>query len=127
MKDCNSCGKCCIKYSNGGLSASASEVEYWDIFRPKIAAFVGDGEIWVSPDDGQPLTLCPWLKKSPDGKAYLCEIYFDRPDDCKYYPVMVEEMIADGCEMIEVRDLRNLKQAQKTLDELMIDSRPPVA
>ncbi|HHJ18661.1 MAG TPA: YkgJ family cysteine cluster protein, partial [Gammaproteobacteria bacterium] len=28
MKECNQCGKCCIKYSDGGLSASSSEIEF---------------------------------------------------------------------------------------------------
>ena len=51
----------------------------------------------------------------------------DRPDDCKHYPVKIEQMVADECEMIELRDLDNPKQAQKALDKLMIDSRPSVS
>jgi hypothetical protein len=35
-------------------------------------------------------------------------------------------MISDGCEMLEARDLARPKQAQRTLDTLMADSRPPV-
>jgi hypothetical protein len=35
-------------------------------------------------------------------------------------------MVRDGCEMLERRDLADLKRAQKKLDEIMIDSRPPV-
>jgi hypothetical protein len=35
-------------------------------------------------------------------------------------------MIADDCEMLEVRGLRNPKQAPKDLDKLMADSRPPL-
>jgi hypothetical protein len=34
-------------------------------------------------------------------------------------------MISDDCEMLQQRDLVDLKRAQKTLDTLMIDSRPP--
>ena len=88
MKECNQCGKCCTKYSNGGLSASTR------------------------------------LRKEPHQNKYTCDIYFDRPDDCKYYPVTVEQMIQDDCEMIEQRDLANPKHTQKTLDKLMVDSRP---
>jgi len=40
--------------------------------------------------------------------------------------VTIEQMIADDCEMLEVKDLRNPKQAQKDLDKLMVDSRPPL-
>jgi hypothetical protein len=35
-------------------------------------------------------------------------------------------MIADECEMLEVKDLTNPKQAQKSLDKIMVDSRPGV-
>ncbi len=55
---------------------------------------------------------------------YTCDIYNDRPDDCKYYPVTIEQMVADDCEMLELRDLDKPKQAQRALDKLMIDSRP---
>jgi hypothetical protein len=34
-------------------------------------------------------------------------------------------MVRDGCEMIEVRDLNAPEQAQKALDRMMSDSRPP--
>ena len=34
-------------------------------------------------------------------------------------------MISVDCEMLERRDLKDLKRAQKDLDDLMIDSRPP--
>jgi hypothetical protein len=144
MKDCNQCGKCCIKYGNGGLSASASEVEFWETFRPNIYEYVDEGNIWVSPDTGKQLERCPWLRQVPSSdkngqdktsqdkssryKAchikYTCYIYNDRPDDCKHYPVTVQQMVADECEMIELRDLDNPKQAQTALDKLMIDSRP---
>ena len=125
MKECNQCGKCCINYSNGGLSASAIEIEWWENSRPDIARYVSEGEIWVDPDTGKQLELCPWLRKFPDEDKYICDIYFDRPDDCKFYPVSIEDMIKDECEMLEARDLTNPKQAQRTLDQLMADSRPP--
>ena len=124
MKDCNQCGKCCINYSNGGLSASAEEIKLWDLFRPDIYNYVSDGKIWMSPETGEQLTLCPWLKKSPNENKYTCDIYHDRPDDCKYFPVTIEQMINIECEMLEKRDLEKPAQAQKKLDKLMVDSRP---
>ncbi|WP_455201380.1 YkgJ family cysteine cluster protein [Kaarinaea lacus] len=124
MKDCNQCGKCCIKYGAGGLSASASEIDSWRIFRPDIYRFVRDGKIWTSPDTGKPLELCPWLRKLPGQNRYMCEIYEARPDDCKYYPTTIEEMLRDECEMLEAQDLANPKLAQKKLDNIMADSRP---
>lgn len=125
MKECNQCGKCCTKYSDGGLSASASEIEFWEIFRPDIYRYVSGGNIWVSPDTGKQIELCPWLRKLPNQNKYVCDIYNDRPNDCKYYPVTIEEMVKDECEMLEVQDLAKPKQAQKILNKLMADSRPP--
>jgi len=125
VKQCNQCGKCCIKYSNGGLSASADEIQLWDTFKPNIYNYVSNGKIWSDPVSGAQLARCPWLRKHPDKILFTCDIYFDRPDDCKYYPVTIEQMITDECEMLEKRDLHNPDQAQKKLDKLMADSRPP--
>lgn len=123
MKKCNQCGKCCIKYSNGGLSASAEEIKLWDIFNPNIYKYVFNGKIWFDPDTSKPIEICPWLRKVADKNIYTCDIYFDRPEDCKLYPVTIEQMIQDDCEMLEQRDLDKPKYAQKVLDKLMIDSR----
>jgi Fe-S-cluster containining protein len=65
------------------------------------------------------------LRKLPDQDKYICRIYHDRPDDCKHYPVNIEQMVMDECEMLEVRDLADSNQAQSTLDKIMSDSRPP--
>jgi Fe-S-cluster containining protein len=97
MKDCNQCGKCCVKYSNGGLSASTSEIELWDVFRPKIRAHVRDGKIWMDPKSGEQLELCPWLRKAPNQDLYTCDIYYDRPEDCRSYPVAIEQMMNAKC------------------------------
>lgn len=78
----------------------------------------------MDPESGAQLSRCPWLKKLPDQAKYICDIYYDRPDDCKHYPVTIDQMIKDECEMLEVKDLSNLKRAQNKLDILMIESRP---
>ena len=126
MKECNSCSKCCIKYSNGALSASKQEIELWEVFTPAIAEYVHNGEIWADPKSGKLLELCPFLRLAESNKTsqvkYSCDIYFDRPDDCKYYPSNVQEMILDGCEMIEASDLHDLKKAQAKLELIMTDS-----
>jgi hypothetical protein len=62
----------------------------------------------------------------PGEHKYACGIYFDRPGDCRYYPVDIEQMVKDDCEMLQPHDLRDLRQAQKNLDLLMSDSRPPM-
>ena len=127
MKDCNQCGKCCINYSDGGLSATEEEIDYWENFRPEISAYVKAGKIWMDPSTGKQLQRCPWLRQLPNQNKYSCDIYYDRPDDCKHYPVTIVQMIKDDCEMLDEQDLKNHIQAQKKLDVLMIDSRPPVS
>ncbi len=77
----------------------------------------------MDPDTGKQIELCPWLRKVPKQNKYTCDIYFDRPDDCRFYPSTLDEMAADGCEMIEEKDLANPKQGQKALDIIMQDSR----
>lgn len=126
MKACNQCGKCCINYSHGGLSASPEEIEYWEVFRPDIARYVSDGKIWVDPTTGSLIERCPWLGQDPASKKFTCEIYEHRPEDCRHYPVTIEQMLKDDCEMLEPRDLRRPIRAQRDLDRIMVDSRPPV-
>jgi len=124
VNDCNQCGKCCVKYSNGGLSVTKSEIELWELFKPEIFQYVSDGKIWIDPKNGQQIERCPWLRKEPNQEKYTCDIYYDRPDDCKFYPVTIDEMERDECEMLEEQDLENRKQSQIELDKLMEDSRP---
>lgn len=130
MKPCNQCGKCCIAYSDGGLSATPAEVEWWEVFRPEIAHYVNQGDIWCDPDTGAQLTRCPWLveglvEESTSAKPkYGCSIYHDRPDDCRHYPIDLAQMRKDDCEMLEARDLLHPKRAQQRLDDLLADSRP---
>jgi len=130
MKDCNQCGKCCIKYGDGGIEASMEEIEMWEIFRPHIYQYVRKDKIWFSPETGEQLNSCPFLEKipsqssSPEQVKYGCSIYQDRPEDCRHYPSSIAEMVRDECEMIEESDLISPKQAQIKLDKLMSDSRP---
>ncbi len=126
MKACNQCGKCCINYSDGGLTASEQDIEGWEIFKPEIARYVRNGELWFSPETGKQLTRCPWLVTVAGESRYGCSIYEDRPEDCRHYPVSIEDMIKDDCEMIEHKDLADRKQAQSRLDDIMMDSRPPL-
>ncbi|MBL4661124.1 MAG: YkgJ family cysteine cluster protein [Alcanivoracaceae bacterium] len=128
MKQCTQCGKCCINYSDGGLTASQSEIEFWEAFRPHIYQYVKNDELWFDPVTGQQLSICPFLRKEvskvPDQQKYTCDIYHNRPEDCRFYPVTIDQMIYDECEMLQPRDLNNTKKAQVSLDGLTEDSRP---
>ncbi len=118
MKECNSCGKCCINYSNGDLHASEQDIKFWEIFRPEIAAYVADGKIWMDPESGAQIELCPWLQK--EDNKYTCSIYHDRPEDCRIYPVSIADMIKDECEMLEQKDLVNPDRAQQRLERFTL-------
>jgi len=127
LKDCNQCGKCCIKYGDGGIEASVDDIEMWEIFRPHIYQYVIKNKIWFNPKTGEQLTQCPFLEKMPEqlpsGQVkYTCTIYEDRPEDCRQYPSSITEMVRDQCEMIETIDLTHPKKAQIKLDTLMNDS-----
>ncbi len=128
MKACNQCGKCCTKYGGGDLDVSTKEVEMWALFNPEIYQYVQGNQIWFDPDTGNKLSDCPFLaiepKKDKNAKdKFICNIYLDRPEDCRQYPSLIAEMIRDECEMIEPSDLKNQKRAQDKLNVLMIDSR----
>ncbi len=124
MKECNQCGKCCTNYSDGGLSATAEEIDWWENYRPEIFKFVADNKIWIDPGSGKQLTRCPFLIATAQENKFHCSIYNDRPDDCKVYPVNIEQMIKDDCEMLDARDRVDTRKAQKVLDKIMSDSRP---
>jgi len=104
------------------LAASADDLRLWSSFRHDIADYVHKGKIWYQPDSRQLIELCPWLRKDSNSGRYLCDIYLDRPEDCRTYPATLADMINDDCEMLEPSDLLDLSQAQKQLDRMNIES-----
>lgn len=128
MKDCNHCGKCCIKYGGGDLATTLEEIDLWEQFHPEIFKYVRNDQIWFDPHSKKRLKRCPFLKTTSQKTnnaptKYTCSIYLNRPEDCRSYPALVSEMITDECEMIETKDLLNLKGAQIKLDTIMNRSR----
>ncbi|MDN3641041.1 YkgJ family cysteine cluster protein [Simiduia curdlanivorans] len=128
MKDCNQCGKCCIKYGGADLAATKDEIDLWEIFNPDIFKYVKSNQIWFDPQSGARLERCPFLELAPkqapaSPDKYTCSIYLNRPEDCRQYPSLISEMIRDECEMIELVDLDDQMKAQARLNVLMRDSR----
>ncbi len=117
MRPCNQCGKCCLHYADGGLVATTEEIEDWEVNRPDIHQYVHEGQIWCSPTTHEPLPRCPFLQGT--SKPYSCGIYLDRPRDCRSYPVTIADMVRDECEMIELKDLRDERAAQRALESFM--------
>jgi len=67
-------GKCCINYSDGGLSASQSDLDFWEAYRPHIYQYVKMDELWFDPVTAQQLSVCPFLTKT-EQNLYTCDIY----------------------------------------------------
>jgi len=106
MQPCNQCGKCCIKYSDCGLgSASHDDMNRWEKHYPNVLEYVSLRDMWVSPITHDEMPRCPWLRKLPNREKYKCRIHHVRPDTCNAYPIDIEQMIRDGCEMLEEGDL----------------------
>ncbi len=119
MQQCTQCGKCCLKYSDGSGLGSATELDLlvWESERPDILEYTDFlGDLWISPVTGNEMTRCPWLRKLPNKEKYKCRIYEVRPETCRGYPVSIDQMIKDGCEMLEVGDLD--KSRKQLLNEL---------
>ena len=75
MKDCNQCGKCCIKYGGGDLSATKEEIDLWEVFNPEIFKFVKNNEIWFDPKSDLSLKSCPFLEIEPKKNTLtLCRL-----------------------------------------------------
>lgn len=119
VQPCNQCGKCCLKYSAGsGLgSATEEELELWRENRPDILDYTDESlpDLWISPRTGEETNRCPWLRKLPLKEKYKCRIHDLRPNTCHYYPINIDQMIRDGCEMLEDGDL------EKSREELQLE------
>lgn len=124
MIQCNQCGKCCLKYGGGRLgSVSQSEMDCWEANRPEVLDYVVHSDMWVSPRTGEELARCPWLRKLPNREKYKCRIHEVHPEACNGYPVNIQQMIDDGCEMIEEDDLlKPRNELERDLDKLRNES-----
>jgi Fe-S-cluster containining protein len=99
---CNGCGRCCAN-AGGSLQACAEDLERWRASGSAGAAVLR----WVSPDEHSsptaelwfdPETLayweqphCPWLAANHDG-GYDCTIYELRPNICRDFPSVTEQI-----------------------------------
>ncbi len=104
LLDCNNCGKCCIKYSDGGLgSINREEFERLPDYAKQVArnGYLMENviDIWIDSDGGE-YASCPWIF-SLNGKHY-CSVYEYRPNVCRNYPVDHQQMVDDKCEMLAV-------------------------
>lgn len=97
---CTQCGKCCEKYGHS-LQATAADIEQWRRKAPWILDYVDEdlGDLWINPVTRDEVYRCPWIG-SAQGKA-VCRIYEHRPAVCRNYPVDIEQMRKDDCEIVQ--------------------------
>jgi len=107
MKKCNQCGKCCIKY-NGDLGmATQKDLDVWKLNKPEILNYIYSKmmpDIWLDPITGEEVDECPWLMNDNKKEIYSCKIDNFRPEVCRNYPVSINQMKNDKCEMLEPDD-----------------------
>jgi Fe-S-cluster containining protein len=103
---CRQCGRCCraLDYRN---ALSGTDVEKWRrAGRTDILAWVGvfrkdtDREayrMWIDPTTRQPVTVCPFLAKSPESNRWFCRIQNVKPSICTEYPFSRKHAKMTGC------------------------------
>jgi Fe-S-cluster containining protein len=95
----------------GNLTVDAADVRRWhkerraDILH--YVAPVGAGyDVWIEPDTGRERTRCPFVRKDRGASTYKCRIHHTRPQVCRDYLADYEQMVNNGCEIID--ELRKL-------------------
>jgi Fe-S-cluster containining protein len=75
--------------------------ERWDILSwVDIFDFDGEeafGDIWISPNTGDAVSRCPWLRKLPRQDKYKCRIHDTKPAHCRDYPKSKKHALTTGC------------------------------
>ena len=105
---CVQCGQCCLDL----LDAFCTSVDIEDIRRWKredrwdilewvdIFDFDGEeafGDLWFSPNTGEEVNRCPWLRKLPLKDTYKCRIHETKPAHCRNYPKSKKHALTTGC------------------------------
>jgi Fe-S-cluster containining protein len=100
---CVQCGHCCLDLS-GVYQTSVPEI---DIKRWKraqrfdilewVAPFEGMNDIWISPKTGEYVNRCPWLRKLPKQRKYICRIHETKPEHCRNFPKSKRHALDTGC------------------------------
>lgn len=105
---CTQCGNCCRDLSDAFQTTVDTEditrwrsEGRWDILQwVEIYDFAGEevfGDIWISPNTGDDVNRCPWLRKLPRQEKYKCRIQNTKPTHCRNYPKSKKHALTTGC------------------------------
>jgi len=103
---CTRCGQCCLKL-DFHRDCTSKDVQRWqDNGRHDILAWVGeesgpDGQvnyrIWRHPNTPLYTETCPWLRRIPGDRAFVCTIQDMKPEVCLSYPGTAKHARMTGC------------------------------
>ena len=100
---CVQCGHCCLNLSDAyQTSVPETDIKRWnreqrfDILE-WVGPFEGMDEIWISPKTGEYVNRCPWLRKLPKQKKYICRIHGTKPEHCRNFPKSKRHALDNDC------------------------------
>ena len=115
---CTQCGNCCLNlYDAFSTCATEEDIQLWknegreDIL--EWVSFIGThdqfvaADIWISPETGEEVARCPWLRKLPNKRKYVCRIYDVKPRHCREYPQSKVQAEETGCRGFQESQLRD--------------------
>jgi len=105
---CRCCGHCCrnLPDAYNGCVSDADLRRWLERGRVDLTARVQTLDLgpnnklhlaWIDPETGDNVERCPWLRRRPDRKGYLCAINDIKPDHCRAYPEHRKHATATGC------------------------------
>jgi hypothetical protein len=109
---CIQCGNCCLNLSDAfGTCAADGDVRRWELEgRSDILSWVdpipvGEDQyvydIWISPETGDDVARCPWMRKLPEKEKYISRIHDTKPQHCRDYPRSRRHAEKTGCRGFE--------------------------
>ena len=103
---CTRCGRCCLALDFHD-ECTEEDVRLWRARgREDILAWVGEengpgGEpqyrLWIDPATGFYAETCPWLRRVPGDRAFVCAIQDVKPAICRSYPGLRKHARMTGC------------------------------
>lgn len=105
---CVQCGNCCRNLFDAySTSVDIDELnrwrseERWDILRwvsiYELSGETAFGDLWISPNTGDEVSRCPWLRKLPKQEKYKCRIHGTKPAHCRNYPISKKHALTTEC------------------------------
>lgn len=83
------------------LRATEDDIARWEAEgRDDILAYESLGDLWIK-EDGTECTRCPFLRRDRGAPTYRCRIHDTKPHTCANYPVSYDQMVQDGCEIVD--------------------------